>query len=209
MISRSLLVEVLIASEVMVRTTMSPAPPWNAPDPGVWIALAEARSTPLRARTTEAFSSASARRSATEVAAARVGAATVKGRSVFAAIHRAAWTSSVVFPEPGGESMMVTRLPETVSYSALASTDPGTKRCQDGTCLAAVTSSGDGSGRGGLEVSIPRVFRSVRLRAMLAPPTGSGYTHPVGERACPRDAMPGVPSRPRGDRSQHSAALHL
>src|SRR5690625_7130156 len=110
MISRSLLVEVLIASEVMVRTTMSPAAPWNDPDPGVWIAVVEARSTPLRARTTEASSSASARRSATEVAAARVGAAIVRGRSGVAAVHSAAGTKSGVSPDPGGAAGGVTRL---------------------------------------------------------------------------------------------------
>src|SRR5690625_3632880 len=190
MISRSLLVEVLIASEVMVRTTMSPAAPWNDPDPGVWIAVVEARSTPLRARTTEASSSASARRSATEVAAARVGAAIVMVRSVFAAIHSAAWTNRVVLPDPGGESMMVTRLPETVSYSALASTDPGTSRCQDGTCLEVATSSGEGSVRGGRDVSIPKVFRSSRLRAMLTPPTDAGYAPPVGATHRPWDTAP-------------------
>src|SRR5699024_9003463 len=81
---------------------------------------------------------------------------------------------------PGGESMTVTRRPETVSYSALASTDPGTSLCQEGTSRAAVTSSGDGSTRGAFEVSIPRVFRSAALRAMSAPPTGAGYTPTVG-----------------------------
>src|SRR5699024_6848129 len=133
MISRSLLVEVLIASEVMVRTTMSPAAPWNDPDPGVWIAVAEARSTPLRARATEASSFASASGSAREVDAGRVGAGIVMVRSVFAAIHSAAGTNRVGLPDPGGESRMVTRVPETVSYRALANTDPGTSRCQDGT----------------------------------------------------------------------------
>src|SRR5699024_12597090 len=105
-------------------------------------------------------SSGWAGRAATEGAAGGVGAAIVRVRSVFAAIHSAAWTSKVVLPDPGGESMMVTRLPETVSYSALASTDPGTSRCQDGTCLEVATSSGEGSVRGGLDVSIPKVFRS-------------------------------------------------
>src|SRR5699024_1119228 len=127
----------------------------------------------------------SARRSATEVAAARVGAATVRVRSVFAASHSAAWTSRVVFPDPGGESMTVTRRPETVSYSALASTDPGTSRCQEGTSRAAVTSSGDGSTRGGFDVSIPRVFRSAALRAMSAPSTGAGYVLPSGRTPAP------------------------
>src|SRR5690625_1337206 len=86
--------------------------------------------------------------------------------------------------------MMVTRLPETVSYSALASTDPGTSRCQDGTCLAVETSSGEGSVRGGLDVSIPKVFRSSRLRAMLTPPTGAGYALPVGATHRPWDTAP-------------------
>src|SRR5699024_11895519 len=83
--------------------------------------------------------------------------------------------------------MRVTRLPETVSYSALASTDPGTSRCQDGTCLAVATSSGEGSVRGGRDVSIPKVFRSSRLRAMLTPPTGAGYALPVGATHRPWD----------------------
>src|SRR5699024_5291605 len=123
-----------------------------------------------------------------DVAAARVGAATVRVRSVFAASHSAAWTSRVVFPDPGGESMTVTRRPETVSYSALASTDPGTSLCQEGTSRAAVTSSGDGSTRGAFEVSIPRVFRSAALRAMSDPPTRAGYTPTVGAQPPRRDA---------------------
>src|SRR5699024_11247666 len=88
------------------------------------------------------------------------------------------------------ESMMVTRLPKAVSNSALANTDRGTSRCQDGACLAVATSSGEGSVRSGRDVSIPKVFRSSRLRAMLTPPTDAGYAPPVGATHRPWDTAP-------------------